>query len=151
MQEQKDALAILTRYPEPGSTKTRLIPALGAQGAADLHYRMLEHVLHLADVLHEQRDVQVRIFHAGGSQQAFRELLGHELCYVEQSGESLGERMENAFQLMFEQGCAKAVLIGSDCPGLEVSILEEAFRALDTADVVFGPAWDGGYYLLGLT
>ena len=144
-------MAILTRYPEPGDTKTRLIPALGAQGAAELHYRMLEHVLHSADVLRETRDVEVRIFHSGGSQQAFRALLGPELCYVEQSGQSLGERMENAFQLMFEQGCAKAVLIGSDCPGLKGSILEEAFQALDTSDVVFGPALDGGYYLLGLT
>jgi len=151
MQEHKDALAILTRYPEPGSTKTRLIPALGAQGAAKLHYRMLEHVLHVAHVLREKRSVQASIFHAGGSRQAFRELLGPELCYVEQSGESLGERMESAFQYMFKLGCAKAVLIGSDCPGLEVSTLEEAFRALDTAEVVFGPARDGGYYLLGLT
>ena len=147
----KQALAIFTRYPEAGKAKTRLIPALGAKGAAELHYRILEHVLHVAEVLRQRHGVEVTIFHTGGSNRAFRQLLGNGLSYEEQSGQSLGDRMGNAFQLLFEQGYGKAVLIGSDCPGMEVSILEEAFRALDTADAVFGPATDGGYYLLGLT
>jgi rSAM/selenodomain-associated transferase 1 len=66
-----------------------------------------------------------------------------------QSGASLGERMEKAFAAMFSEEVAQAVLIGSDSPDLDTSIIDEAFEGLATNDLVVGPAIDGGYYLIG--
>jgi len=58
--------------------------------------------------------------------------------------------MENAFRWAFSSGYRKAVIIGTDCPGLQSAFLLDAFRELDNYDTVVGPAADGGYYLLGL-
>ena len=58
--------------------------------------------------------------------------------------------MENAFADAFGAGGQKVVIIGSDCPGITTSLLEEAFTKLETSYVVIGPATDGGYYLLGM-
>ena len=63
---------------------------------------------------------------------------------------SLGERMAQAFATAFAAGASRAVIIGTDCPGLSAELLREAFEQLTTHDVVVGPADDGGYYLLGL-
>ena len=62
----------------------------------------------------------------------------------------MGERMANAFRAAFEAGAARAVLIGSDIPGLTAGGLRAAFAGLDRGAAVIGPALDGGYYLLGL-
>ncbi|TVQ70058.1 MAG: DUF2064 domain-containing protein [Balneolaceae bacterium] len=67
-----------------------------------------------------------------------------------QKGGDLGQRMKQAFQEVFSGGYDRAVIIGSDCPELDASHLEQAFRALATHDTVAGPASDGGYYLLGM-
>lgn len=66
-----------------------------------------------------------------------------------QRGETLGQRMTNAFTEVF-RNVQSAIIIGSDCPELEVSIINEAFEALQNNDVVIGPSTDGGYYLLGM-
>lgn len=63
----------------------------------------------------------------------------------------LGARMCQAFREAFAEGVRKAVIIGTDCPGLTSATLHEAFRRLDEAEAVVGPAEDGGYVLLGLT
>lgn len=67
-----------------------------------------------------------------------------------QRGEDLGERMKNAFSDTFKLGIEKVVLIGTDCPELDFNRIHEAFASLDTADLVLGPAEDGGYYLIGM-
>jgi rSAM/selenodomain-associated transferase 1 len=67
-----------------------------------------------------------------------------------QEGENLGERMINAFKKVFDLGCKKVCIIGSDCYELQTEILVEAFKKLQIDDVVIGPASDGGYYLLGV-
>jgi hypothetical protein len=78
------------------------------------------------------------------------EWLGRELAYEPQEGNSLGERMYAAFRRAFRD-CRRAVLIGTDTPDLPPSLVEEAFRSLRTHDAVIGPAFDGGYYLIGLS
>jgi len=67
-----------------------------------------------------------------------------------QAGNDLGERMELAFEESFKAGYKKAVIIGSDCPELTVTIVQQAFQELDLHHIVLGPATDGGYYLLGM-
>ena len=68
-----------------------------------------------------------------------------------QQGEGLGEKMQNAFVSGFQDDYEKIVLIGTDCYNLNANILEDAFFCLDKNEVVFGPANDGGYYLVGMT
>ncbi len=67
-----------------------------------------------------------------------------------QQGDGLGKRMTNAFQEAFAAGFKKTVIIGSDCPEINSELVNEAFHHLEHADVVIGPATDGGYYLLGM-
>jgi len=68
-----------------------------------------------------------------------------------QQGKDLGERMGAAFIRAFSSGARRLVLFGSDSPTLPSDVLPEAFRKLDTCDLVLGPAEDGGYYLIGCT
>jgi len=79
------------------------------------------------------------------------QLFGTDLHYVEQQGADLGERLENAAAAAFLDGAKRVVIIGTDCPGLDADHLHAALRALQQAEVVLGPAADGGYYLIGLS
>ncbi len=142
------ALVVFSRYPVPGATKTRLIPALGAEGAAAQQRAMTEHTLQTALPFGLETLTQVR--YTGGSRHEMRDWLGPRFEYVEQGGGDLGERMLRAFTENFAQACGKVVIIGTDCPALDACVTHRAFLALDDHDLVIGPASDGGYYLIGL-
>ena len=68
----------------------------------------------------------------------------------QQCNGNLGEKMSQAFQEVFDLGFKKVVIIGSDCPEISKSLIEDAFKKLSSCSVVLGPANDGGYYLLGM-
>jgi rSAM/selenodomain-associated transferase 1 len=144
-------LIVFTRYPEPGKTKTRLIPALGAVGAAELQRKMTERALDLARQLQRERPVSVEICFEGGDTLSMQRWLGEDLSYSRQSQGDLGLRMHRAFWRTFEAGTKRAVLVGTDCPGLTAGNLSRAFDVLLGYDLVLGPAKDGGYYLIGLS
>jgi uncharacterized protein len=133
----------MTKYPEPGQTKTRLIPALGAGGAAELHRRLGIHTVKTV------RSFNPEIHYSGGDPNLMHNWLG-DFKYVTQSKGDLGDRMKQAFQLGFDQGCDRIVMIGTDCPAIDKALIDRAFLALNKIEVVFGPAIDGGYYLIGL-
>ena len=143
-------LIVFTRYPEPGKTKTRLIPVLGSEGAAALHRRMTEHTLRRVRQFLANHPVSVRIRYDGGNEEGLRQWLGTDVRPVPQGEGDLGRRMHLAFAEAFEQGMRRVVLIGTDCPGIRSDHLARAFQALKRKDVVIGPARDGGYYLIGL-
>jgi rSAM/selenodomain-associated transferase 2/rSAM/selenodomain-associated transferase 1 len=145
----KNRLILFTRYPIPGKTKTRLIPALGNQGAADLHREMTEYTLERVKPLSEE-GVCIEIRYEGGDSRSMSDWLGEDLSFVPQGDGDLGVRMERAFKDSFREGAGKTVVIGSDCPGLDAENIREAFRLLDSNPVVLGPAVDGGYYLIGI-
>jgi len=147
----RDQLIIFTRYPEPGKTKTRLIPALGLEGAADLHRRMSEHTLFWARQLQSCWPLDIEIWYAGeGQEYLFRQWLGADLVYHTQGQEDLGGRMAHSFAQAFQAGRKRVILVGTDCPELTDILMRQAFAALEENDVVLGPATDGGYYLIGL-
>ncbi len=137
-------LIVMTKYPEPGQTKTRLIPALGVGGAAKLHRRLVIHTVKTIGSFNPE------IHYSGGSQRLMYDWLG-DFKYVNQSDGDLGDRMKQAFQLGFDQGCDRIIMIGTDCPAIDKALIDRAFVALNRKDVIFGPAVDGGYYLIGLT
>lgn len=143
-------LIVFTRTPEPGSTKTRLIPALGHDGAADLQRAMTEHIVRRASLLRGSRGLPVEIRYVGGSESQLRDWLGDGVAYRPQGDGDLGARMDAAFHQAFLAGHPRAVIVGSDCPGITSARMGQALDALDGHDLVLGPAHDGGYYLIGL-
>jgi rSAM/selenodomain-associated transferase 2/rSAM/selenodomain-associated transferase 1 len=146
----RDRLLIFTRHPSPGDAKTRLVPALGEEGAADLQRRMTEHLVAEARKLLAIHPASIRICFDGSDQQGMRAWLGPEWDYAPQEDGDLGGRMAAAFAGAFEEGAERAVLVGTDVPDLTAPILFQAFRELESRDLVLGPAEDGGYYLIGL-
>lgn len=147
---RRESLVLFTRYPQPGRVKTRLIPALGDAGAAQLHRRLTEHALDQARNLAGMRPVGVEVHYTGGEVSQMRAWLGDDHRYVTQGRGDLGNRMDQAFSSAFDAGAATVVIMGSDCPDLSPAHLSRAFDALTSADLVLGPASDGGYYLIGL-
>lgn len=154
-------LIIFTRYPQPGRTKTRLIPALGAEGAAILQRQMTEHTLRQVSQLSKTNLVMPEIWYAA-SQPPFEtgktiddrtlmeQWLGNQWHYQPQHQGDLGERLIHAFEAAFATGAERVVAIGTDCPSLDSTRLQQAFESLQEKDLVLGRATDGGYYLIGL-
>ena len=138
---------LFTRFPEPGRVKTRLIPALGENAAAELHRRMAER-MHAVLVGVNSR-WEARICYTGATQTEMQDWLGNDLPMEEQSTGDLGQRLHSAMTASFQRGHEQVIVIGSDCPDLRVTHIEEAFAAFDNHPLVIGPATDGGYYLLG--
>ncbi|MBE9043926.1 TIGR04282 family arsenosugar biosynthesis glycosyltransferase [Pleurocapsales cyanobacterium LEGE 10410] len=145
-----ETLIIFSRYPEPGLTKTRMIPALGAAGAAQLQREMTEHTLNTAKSVQSSRNITIEIHFAGGNKQLMREWLGKDIQYIPQVAGDLGHKMQSAFERAFSLNHQRVVTIGIDCPDIDSVILNKAFDSLQTQDLVLGSAEDGGYYLIGL-
>lgn len=145
---QQVGLAILAKAPIAGLAKTRLIPALGAAGAARLQRRLTLAALQTAQdamlgpiTLWCTPDLNHHFF------RVLRQIRGVE-CRLQPAGD-LGERMHRVFQTLCPQG--PVLLIGTDCPVLTPDHLRRAAQALlDGDDAVFYPAEDGGYVLVGL-
>ena len=132
-------VVLFTRYPEPGKAKTRLIPAIGAERAAQVHRTLTEWTVQA--VLESGLALEVRA--TGAPLEAFAEWLG-AASLVDQGAGDLGQRLARAgppYPTLF---------IGADAPDLTSDLLRNAANALTHADAVIGPAADGGYWLLGL-
>ena len=147
---RRERLCLFTRYPEPGTTKTRLIPLLGKTGAADLQRRMTSHALEKVRRLAVRRGVDVEIRYDGGDEWRMKQWLGTDLIFVAQGTGDIGRRMTRALKTASADGFDTMAIIGSDIPGITTGILAQAFDWLDQKDLVFGPARDGGYYLIGI-
>ncbi len=146
-----EQLIIFTRYPEPGKTKTRLIPVLGKEGAANLHRLMAQRTIACALSLQNSRPLlSVAIYYTGSSQQLMQDWFGTDMVYHQQSDGDLGIRMTVAFEQSFSLGIEQVAIIGTDCPKLKAEIIAKTFDELRDKDLVIGPAKDGGYYLIGL-
>ncbi len=146
-----DSLILFTRLPVAGQAKTRLIPQLGAAGAAELQRRMTLQVLGRAWAwTATDASLQLRIAYDGGTEAEMRGWLG-ALDFVPQGEGDLGERMERCCQREFAAGARRVILVGTDCPELTEGHFHAARKALTETPVVFGPAVDGGYYLIGLS
>ncbi|MHC4858295.1 MAG: TIGR04282 family arsenosugar biosynthesis glycosyltransferase, partial [Planctomycetota bacterium] len=139
MNRPKEKLILFTRYPVPGQVKTRLIPELGNDGAADLQEIMTGMTVLSARSCAAAGNCAVELCYEGGSKKKMRQWLGDGLEYAAQGDGDLGQ-----------DGFRHVVLIGCDCPDNDSVNLSAAFEALKQNDMVIGPALDGGYYLIGL-
>lgn len=146
----KRRLIVFTRYPEPGKAKTRMIPLLGAEGAAGLQRQMTLRTVVNARRMRRRISAELEVRYSGGDPVGFGAWLGRDLNYRPQGEGDLGRRMAESLRQAFTEGAAEAVIIGTDIPNLTEDLLERAFASLAQCDLVLGPALDGGYYLIGL-
>ena len=130
---------LFTKWPTPGAAKTRLIPAIGPEGAARLHARLAEQTL--GTIRESGLPFQVRT--TGAQPVDFVGWLGPDVHAVDQGDGDLGARLARV--------PAPMLLIGGDAPDLTAELLHQAADALRQAPAVIGPAADGGYWLLGLS
>jgi rSAM/selenodomain-associated transferase 1 len=143
------ALLIFVRFPRLGKVKTRLAQSLGDKRAAEF-YRMCSDII-LREISQLPEKVERYIFYADKADEfEIRRWAGPGFHFALQEGETLGQRIENAFSSVFGDRTRKAVIIASDVPDLSTDILNEAVHALNKCDIVIGPCYDGGYYLLGM-
>jgi uncharacterized protein len=136
-------LVLFTRYPVSGAAKTRLISALGGDGAAAVHKTLTERtVATLRQVGQDEHAIE--IYYTGATEEAFAGWLGDDLHYVLQAEGDLSDRLLAALDP------APVIFFGSDTPDLSAAHIDAAIMALESCDVAIGPADDGGYYLIAL-
>jgi len=138
-------LIIFVKNPVLGNVKTRLAGVLGEAIALNIYQILLKHTCLITSGVFADKYV------------FYSEYINHDDLWKGevykkelQDGNDLGERMKNAFEMLFQKGYREVVIIGSDCYDLTEEIIMIAFDRLKQKDVVLGPAKDGGYYLLGM-
>lgn len=145
------ALIVFAKAPVAGLAKTRLIPALGPDGAARLAERLLTHTLQQALALSvDHLELCVSPTDQHPAFERARNAAPGRLHITQQGDGDLGERMHRAFSRVLYSH-ARVLLIGTDAPSLNATFLGQAMQALDSYPAVFVPALDGGYALVGLT
>jgi len=146
------ALVVMARYPESGKTKTRLARAIGHEEATCLYQAFLtdlgQHFAGGAYHLHwtytpPEMDFAAFVANLIPSH-------AHSMRCFPQEGKDLGSRLHAAFQWTYARDFQCTILISSDSPHISMAIIDRARAALDEADVVLGPAEDGGYYLIAM-
>lgn len=138
-------LIVFVKNAELGKIKTRLAVTIGNDRALNVYKALLQHTLAISRNLDCEKIVYYSDFIPNSDQ--WKESGFHQAL---QSGSNLGERMHNAFDAAFKSRFDAVVIIGSDCYELDAATLTHALISLDTYDAVIGPAFDGGYYLLGM-
>lgn len=153
-------LLYFVKYPTPGKVKTRLAKTVGEQEAAKLYSELVERNLRVIAPLHQRNICDlVIVYDPPEKREDIRWWLSLSCEYLPQCGEGLSERLTHAFQEAFSDkgGSAsggqkegkRVMALGSDTLKLTPDIIQQGFAALQSNDVVVGPAEDGGYYLIG--
>lgn len=143
-------LLVFAKAPVPGQAKSRLVPVLGADGAARLHARLVRRALATATAA---RLCPVELWCSPACDHPYFSALEEEFAATlhVQQGDGLGARMDHALNDALMRASGPAILIGTDCPAIDADYLREAVGTLDRGcDAIIGPALDGGYVLVGL-
>jgi uncharacterized protein len=149
VKKNDNAIIVFTKLPIEGKVKTRLAKDTGESFAASLYKVCAEHTFNILSEFNTS-SVQIFLFYPEESEiKDIKKWAGNKFCYYTQRGNDLGDKMYNAFKLVFEEGFKKVIIIGTDLPDINHEIIEKAFSYLETRDCVLGPSNDGGYYLLG--
>ena len=141
-------LLIFLKYPTPGQVKTRLAASVGDDAACETYRACAELTLERLSAFRGEATVCIDPPEALGQARAW---LGPDWPLRAQQGATLGERLAEATADAFARGAQRVAVIGTDSPWIGANEIEEAFAALARAEVVLGPAQDGGYYLIGLS
>ncbi len=143
------AIIICARAPVPGMVKTRLCPPLTPDEAATLQGSLVMDAIAVARSI---RGVETHVACTPDTAHPFFQTLAsrNRINWCNQAGDDLGQRMDHALASVLARGYRYAVLVGTDTPALASRHYRRAQELLQSCDVVFGPAEDGGYYLVGL-
>ncbi len=145
----QEIILLFTRLPQPGMSKTRLIPALGAEGAAELQRAMTLKICKIIRAAAQKCQLRTEVHYTGGNREEMEKWLGGDFTYKRQQEGDIGARMFAA--LCQHLGRHRSIiLVGSDCPAVDADLLQSGLAALHHNDIVIGPAFDGGYYLIGI-
>ncbi len=145
----KNLFGLLAKYPEKGKVKSRLAAQMGGEAAARI-YRIIAERVFSNTFPDGDSDFCRMIFYSPPQDEDRFESWVPGNVFLPQRGEDIGEIMGNALQDLLKLGASKAVITGADIPELNKTIISGAFYELEHADVVIGPAEDGGYYLIGM-
>lgn len=140
-------IIVFAKEPQNGKVKTRLSKRLSSERILGLYKAFLKDTVELINKCKTINKVMA--YHCDGNPSYLKKIAKGYIFY-KQTGSSLGQRIHNAFVLAKNQGSTQTVIVGSDAPDLPPALIETAFRKLARHDVVFGPARDGGYYLVAL-
>jgi uncharacterized protein len=144
--ESDRVLVVMAKAPRPGTVKTRLTPSLPQQAVTAFYRCLLEDTLTLARSL---GDVEIAIMCPEADVDALALLAGPGVRVVAQRGEGLAAGLTSVFAHFAEGRQQRIIAFNSDSPHLPRVLLEGAFEALAAHDLVVGPTYDGGYYLVG--
>ena len=144
--KNRQTILVFLRAPEKGRVKTRLARDIGEEKALALYREFVGFTL--TAVKSSGMDSRI-CFYPENKIGLLTDWLGKDHYYMPQTGDDLGQRMENALSRVFDQGAEKAVLVGTDIPDIRASHFVTAFDLLSHRDVVLGPSLDGGYWLIG--
>jgi len=149
MATHANAVAVMAKAPTAGQVKTRLLPALTAQAAADLSRALLVDQLNQLQEL-DGTDFYL-VFTPSEARSLMTEMAPPCFCLLPQNGGDLGARMAAVFATLAQMGRKNIVLIGGDLPPVPLRYFAEAYAFLESSSrrVVLGPSRDGGYYLVG--
>ena len=139
-------LVIMAKAPRPGTVKTRLTPSLSPETVTAFYRCLLDDTLALARSL---SDVEVAIMCPESDVNELARFAGKEVNVVPQKGEGLAAGLTSVFAQFAEDHQRRTIAFNSDSPHLPRSVLEDAFETLTAHDLVVGPTYDGGYYLVG--
>lgn len=142
--KNRNALIIIAKYPEKGAVKTR-IRGLSDEQRVELYTRLLEDTMVKLSMI---PGVDTYIAFAPFNTEEYFSRFNVGLIPL--SDGDLGQRMYQAFHDTFHRGYEKVSLAGADIPDLSDSVIIDSFKHLSDHDLVFGPAGDGGYYLVGM-
>ncbi|PAW81996.1 MAG: hypothetical protein B9S33_15740 [Pedosphaera sp. Tous-C6FEB] len=146
MSTNANRLIVFVKAPRPGTVKTRLAEAIGAEAACAAYRRLTDALL---TQLAPLPTVELCFTPADGAAEVDPWLRG-DWSAIPQAEGDLGARLEAAFAEHFLSDAERVVIIGSDCPEVTPTDIEDAWLALEGHDLVLGPALDGGYWLIGL-
>ena len=146
------ALVVMARYPQAGTTKTRLARTIGDKETVRLYQAFLTDLAHkfaghICDLhwAYTPANVDYLSFIA-----TLAPSLTQHMHAFPQQGTDFSARLHHVFRWTYDQGYGRTIVIGADAPQISPKTVEQAQAALDTADVVLGPADDGGYYLIAM-
>jgi len=139
-------ILLFVKYPEKGEVKTRLAKATGDSKAVSLYKCFVDEII---KTLRKVKAVIWICYYPEKSADNMVDWLGDAFYYSQQKGRDLGERLQHCFEMSFEKGFEKTIVLASDIPEISENIIDEAFKCLEYKDAVIGPSYDGGYYLAG--
>lgn len=145
-----NAVIVFARYPRQGKVKTRLGRTLGSEFAAGFYKLMAEHSFNTCMSLSLESHGLHLFYDNSDDLELVKNWVDSRFTLHFQEGTNLGDKMKHAFRTIFNDHYEKVIIMGTDCPEINVNILLKTFEELSNHNIAAGPSTDGGYYLLGM-